>query len=96
MSEAPRKFDVANQVAVRLQVPATGMVTEAVAGLMPLTALTVQTAVFVDTMVGATPAFVVADTWKDVGTAGLSGAPVKATVGVASAAVVVCVAEPAA
>ncbi len=69
------------------------MVTVAVAGDVPETALTVQTEVLELVIVGATLALVVAETPKVLPYAELAGAPVNATVGVASEAVVVWVAE---
>ncbi len=67
------------------------MVTRAVAGLVPVMVPTVQTPA-VPLIVGATPAFVVAVTVKVAASGAVAGAPVKLTVGVASAAFVVWVA----
>ena len=79
---------VAGQVAVCVQVPVLLIIwTWAVAGLMPVTAPTVQIPA-VPEIVGATPAFVMAVTGKLTPLRAEASAPVKLTAGVALAAVV--------
>ena len=71
----------ADQAAVSRQLPVPLIIViGAVAGLVPLTAPTVQIPA-VPAIVGTTPAFVVAVTTKLLPKTALAGAPVKVTVG---------------